>query len=165
MPKVIGRFAGGVALVVLAVGAGAGLAIAPLASTPAGATTTISVNNPTDTTESAANCNPVSEVSDGCTLRAALAEATSLAESVTIDLPNPGSIGGMAYEVDSSNGTLPVDDSGGTVTITGTSGAADTIIEMESSPTVGVFEVVGGTTAVIAGVTIENGASPGVGGG
>jgi len=69
--KVLGRFAAGVSLLTFAAGAGLGLAFVAVAEGPAGAVTTITVNDASDTA-SGTNCTPGSE--GDCPLRAALVD-------------------------------------------------------------------------------------------
>ncbi len=132
MLKVLGRFTGGLTLVALAVGAGAGLAAVPLAAGPAAAATTITVNDAVDSaTVAPTNCTTAT---GDCTLRSAVAafNAVSNASDVTIDLPDPTTLGaglsGSSYNVSAAGGgVLVVDNPNGdfltlTISYTGPSG-------------------------------------------
>ncbi len=154
-------------LVTIAAGIGTGVLTSALQGEAAGAASVINVNTPTDdSTITAANCTPGSEVADSCNLRDALSEAGDIGDT-DINLPDPDTIGGSGhiYQVLTSVGPLTVDDSGHTVTITGTSGQATTILQAqcsECSITTRVINVTSGTTADISGVTVEDGVATGV---
>ena len=129
-----GRFLAGLVLVGSTVGAGLGTGVLSsiLQGSPAGAASVINVQTPNDNaTVTPANCSPGSET-PGCTLRDALSEAGDIGDTV-INLPDPNTIGGSGhlYQVLTSIGPLNVQDSGHTVTITGTSGQATTILQAQ----------------------------------
>ena len=156
----IGRFGAGLLLLSLLAGAGGGITISSLGSTAAGATTTITVNDFSDGT-GPYNCTPGAE--GDCTLRAALAEATTLDEAVTISVP------AGSYVVSAVTGPLEVADSGGTVTIDG-AGQATTILDLQCPDgpctiDTNVLTVEGDGTADISGVTITGGNNTATSGG
>jgi hypothetical protein len=178
MLKVLGRFGGGIAIVAATVGAGASLALLPIAASPAGATgPTITVNEAADGTATAANCVPDAEVESACNIRSALAEAEVLGvtpgENTTITLPDANDVGGTNHiypvlSVNGANDQLDVNDNTNTVTING-AGATASILQAACSgtcpiTTTRVLKVETGTIAVITGVTIEDG-NPGGGNG
>src|SRR6185312_14287439 len=113
MLKRFGRISGGFALLIGVMGAGAGLALLPIATAPAGAAITINVTTPNDSDIPAVpdNCAPASE--SPCTLRDALGYAQEQATDATISLTD------NTYQVLSTGGQLDVNDNGNTVTITG----------------------------------------------
>ncbi len=162
-----GRFVTGLVLVGATVGAGLGAVVLDAAS--AGAASPITVNTTVDSsTVTAANCTPGAEVPGACNLRDALAEASG--GDTLINLPDPNTIGGSGhiYPVLSSAGELFVNDVGHTVTITGTTGAATTILKAQCtglgcSVTTRVLHVATGTTADISGITAEGGVITGTG--
>src|ERR1700728_175962 len=105
-------------------GAGVGLAVVPVVAGPAGATTTYTVTDADDDAAGVAS-NCTTPVPDACTLRDALAAATSAGTDVTITLPSLDV--GDIYNVENTNGELVV-GGGNTVTIDG-GGQSNTIIE------------------------------------
>jgi parallel beta-helix repeat protein len=164
-----GRVFGSAVVLTAIIGAGT-IGAAVLSLAPAAAAQVITVNDASDPVSQvpASNCNPSSETD--CTLRAALAEATSLNGDVTISLHNPDTVPnnpGPYYSVDPSNSRLDITDTGGTVTLLGdgapvvdiragcpTSCGTDTrVLELGSSD-------LGGVVAHISGVTISNGDAP-----
>ncbi len=179
MLKIFGKFAGGIAIVAATVGTGAGLALLPIATSVAGATTaTITVNEAADSAANAANCTPGEETESACNIRSALAEAEVLGgsptnEDTTITVPDANDVGGTNHiypvlSVNGANDQLDVNDNTHTVTIDG-AGATASILQAGCSgtcttTTTRVLKVETGTTAVITGVTIEDG-NPGGGNG
>ena len=77
---------------------------------------------------------------------------------MTITLPNAN------YSLVNANGSLVLNDSGHTITITG-AGQTLAIIQMQAPATNRVLHVATGTTATISGVTVEGGGSTGSPGG
>ena len=61
MTKSFGRLVGGLFLLASSIGVGAGLTIDLVAAGPAGAATTITVNDANDSTATASNCTPGEE--------------------------------------------------------------------------------------------------------
>ncbi|HXB37052.1 MAG TPA: choice-of-anchor Q domain-containing protein, partial [Acidimicrobiales bacterium] len=162
--KLFGRFLSGVALLVGAAGAGAGIALIPIASSPAGAATTLVVNDALDGTATPGNCTTSTPTTGpDCTFRAALMEAATESGSVVVSLPNPNDVefnSGLVYQVLSLL-TVTALNSSSSVTVSGV-GASTSVIQAQCtgvSCTVnfGVFEISSGTTAAISGVTIEDG--------
>ena len=157
----LGRFAGGLALVAAAVGAGAGIALIPLGAGPSGAATTITVNDASDNAEPPSNCTGVE---GDCTLRAALNEAGTLSGGVTISLPDPNSVEfnhAAQYQVLTSELVVAAEDPASSITIDG-AGAGTSVIQAQCTGggctiALRVFDISADTTAVISGVTIEDG--------
>lgn len=142
--------------------AGAGLALVPLGAGPAGATTTITVNDAADTS-TGTNCTPGSE--GDYPLRAALAEAATISGAVVVSLPDPNGPSilnpGPVYQVLSSRLTMAAHDASSSVSLEGV-GAAVSKIQAQCtgascSINFGVIETTGPGTTAISGVTIEDG--------
>ena len=173
----VGRFGAGLALVSLILGTGVGVGIEALGEAPAGAATTITVNDPVDSgTLAPGNCTAATE--GDCTLRSAIDafnNGTDGVTNVTIDLPDPSTLTPAQdfYNVDSNNQDLTIGSGAGnpntlTITYTGTNVANGVILADEGTDPgtdINVFEVDGFTTAIISGVTIKDGDNTGGGGG
>ena len=173
----VGRFGAGLALVSLILGTGVGVGIEALGQAPAGAATTITVNDPVDSgTLAPGNCTAATE--GDCTLRSAIDafnNGTDGVTNVTIDLPDPSTLTPAQdfYNVDSNNQDLTIGSGAGnpntlTITYTGTNVANGVILADEGTDPgtdINVFEVDGFTTAIISGVTIKDGDNTGGGGG
>ena len=179
--KVLCRFVASIFLLAFGIGAAVGLGAALIDSAPAGADTSITVNDASDpASPNPANCLTSPETD--CSLRAAL-EAADGAGVVDISLPDPSTVpnnptaAGGAYTVDPANGDLVV-DTPGTINING-AGASVSVIdaqcgvaETNCSQNIRVLDLAGGTLNV-SGVAFEGGdptatgladPSPGVGG-
>ena len=178
MTKSLVRFIGGLFLIASTIGVGAfGIALATAG--PAGATTTLVVNDALDGTATPGNCTTSTEATGpDCTLRAALEEAQNLAADTTITVPDAADVEfnpstSHIYQVLSTSGSnsqLDVNDDTHTVTING-AGPTASILQAQCTGTctgftTRVLKVETGTTADISGVTVEDGdPSGGVGGG
>ena len=170
----VGRFGAGLALVSLILGTGVGVGIEALGEGPAGAATTITVNDPVDSgTLAPANCTSAPETD--CTLRSAIDAFNNADSDMTIDLPDPSTLAPAQdfYNVDSNNGDLTIGSDAGnpntlTITYTGTI-ATNGVIQADNgtdpSTVINVFQVDGDTTAIISGVTIQDGNNTGGDGG
>jgi hypothetical protein len=158
----VGRFGAGLALVSLILGTGVGVGIEALGEGPAGAATTITVNDPVDSgTLAPGNCTSAPETD--CTLRSAIDAFNNADSDMTIDLPDPSTLtpAQAFYNVDSNNGDLTIGSNAGnpntlTISYTGTI-ATNGVIQADKgtdpSTEINVFQVDGDTTAIISGVT------------
>jgi hypothetical protein len=170
----VGRFGAGLALVSLILGTGVGVGIEALGEGPAGAATTITVNDPVDSgTLAPGNCTSAPETD--CTLRSAIDAFNNADSDMTIDLPDPSTLtpAQAFYNVDSNNGNLTIGSNAGnpntlTISYTGTI-APNGVIEADKgtdpSTDINVFQIDGDTTAIISGVTIQDGDNTGGDGG
>jgi hypothetical protein len=161
--KLFGRFLGGVALLVGAAGAGAGIALIPIASSPAGAATTLVVNDANDGAATPGNCTTSTPTTGpDCTLRAGLMEAATLSGSVVVSLPDPNGVEfnhGLVYQVLASSLPMATLNGSSAVSLVGV-GAGTSKIQAQCAsctPTFGVFIVHGAGATSISGVTIEDG--------
>ena len=161
-----GRIVTGLVLVGATVGAGLGAVV--LGGAPAGAATLITVNDAGDAAPVPANCLLATE--GDCTLRAAVEAAVG--GDTTITLPDANSVANhpsATHVYSLSNaigyGTLVLNDSSHTVTITG-AGSTLAIIQLVGATTLlpnRVLQVGTGTTADISGITAEGGVITGTG--
>ena len=167
MLKVLGRFTGGLALVALATGAGAGLAIAPLVAGPASAATTVTVNDPVDSaTVAPGNCTSATE--GDCTLRSAIAAFNAGTTDFTINLPNPSSITTYHtqafYNVASGAGlgVIAVDNTNPllALTLANTGTALGPIVASGTN----IFEVDGNNSLTLSGFSLSGGSTTADGG-
>ncbi len=156
-----GRFMAGLVLVGSTVGAGLGVVV--LGVSPAGAATAFTVTDAND----GAGPFDCSTPSGDCSLRAAITAANAVAGDSVITLPDASTVafnpsGGHIYQVLDPNGSLVLNDSGHTITING-AGQTLAILQMqnEGAVTHRVLAVDTGTTAVISGVRVEDGAVTG----
>ncbi len=151
------------------------MALLPLGEHVAGASSSIVVNDagdPNSTPADNTQCVPGDE--GHCRIRDALAEAASLGGDVTIELPGPDSSQtiynpGSAYLVDSSNNYLEVPDTGGTVTLDGSSvgqsvNVIQAVCQASCDVSTRVMKIDPGAIASITGVTIEDGSGDNGGG-
>jgi hypothetical protein len=174
MRHFVGRFGAGLAAVSLVLGTGVGLGFEALGEQAAGAATTITVNDPVDSgTLAPENCTAAPETD--CTLRSAVDAFNIGTTDMTIDLPDVTTLtpAQAFYNVDSNNGDLQIGTSGNTghtltITYTGTI-AANGVIQADNgsdvATAINLFQVNGDTTAIISGVTIQDGANTGGDGG
>ena len=143
----------------LAVGAGAGLAIAPLAAGPASAATTITVNDAVDSaTVAPTDCTTAT---GACTLRSAVAAFNAVANTsdVTIDLPDPttASMGAAAsYNVNAADGGVLVVDNALLLTLT-ISYTGTGLGPITATGATNLFQVDTADTLDIAGVSLSGG--------
>ena len=155
-----GRFTAG--LVLLSSTAAAGVGALVLGGAPAGAATAITV------TDAADGAGPFDCATPGgdCSLRAALVAANASAGDAVITLPDANTVANNPssshiYQVINSNGSLLLNDAGHTITING-AGQTLAILQVQNGPiTNRVLTVDAGTTAVISGITAEDGAVTG----
>ena len=157
--KVVARFVASLSVIVFVIGGAVGLGAVLIESSPAGAITTITVNDAGDATPTPSNC--VTPTEGDCTLRAALLQAAILDGDVTINLPDPNSVEfnhAPEYQVLSS---LLLSSGTGTVTIDGAGEDTSVIQAQCTGPgcpiNFGVLTESGLGNAVISGVTIEGG--------
>ncbi|HWD54918.1 MAG TPA: choice-of-anchor Q domain-containing protein, partial [Acidimicrobiales bacterium] len=167
-------------MAIVAATVGAGLGVSLFAPAVAGAATPFTVNDAGDYglaapgTQTTCTSSHVVDESNTCTLRAAIEASNNLGADTTITLPDPTTLTPLnapAYVLDDATlGQLLISDSGGTVDI---EGAGQNVVTIEANATFGlattrVLKVNTGDTAIIHGVTIQNGnssASGEVGGG
>ena len=141
-----------------------------ISSAPAGAAPIITVNDASDPTSTLPQADCVASPEGDCTLRAALAEANTLDEDVTIHLADPRNVlynPSTSYSVNPSVGELQVYETGGVVDLVG-AGAA--VVDIRAGCPTGctndtrVLEIgsgqAGGAVAAVSGVTISNGNAP-----
>ena len=182
--KVVARYVASLSVIAFGVGGAVGLGAALIDSSPAGAVTSITVNDANDpASPNLGNCLTTPETD--CSLRAALDAAAEEGGVVDISLPDPSTVHnnptapGGAYTVDPANGDLVLNTVGGTVDITG-AGSSVSIVEAQCgvgeqncSDNIRVLDLVNGALNV-SGVTFEGGdptptdlsdPSPGDGGG
>ncbi|HEY1652076.1 MAG TPA: choice-of-anchor Q domain-containing protein, partial [Acidimicrobiales bacterium] len=177
MRESIGRFIVGLILVT-GVSAGTGLAAALVAPGVAGADQTFTVNDVGDYGVSGGlgggtiTCTSTHNVGEAetptCTLRAAIEASDNLGQPTTIVLPDPTLatlVPGSAYVLDDELNQLLISDSGGAITI---NGAGQDVVTIEAATTGGtattrVLKVNTGDSAIISGVTIQNGVSANTG--
>ncbi len=163
------RLLGSLFVLGAAIGTGT-IGVSAFSSAPAGAAPVITVNDASDPTSTLPQANCVASPEDDCTLRAALAEANTLDEDVTIELGDPRNVPynpSTYYSVNPGVGELQVYETGGVVDLVGAGAAA---VDIRAGCPTGctndtrVLEIgsgqAGGAVADVSGVTISNGDAP-----
>ena len=173
--NLVARLVASLSVIVFGLGGAVGLGMALIDSSPAGADTTITVNDASDpASPNLGNCRTSPETD--CSLRAALDAAAEEGGVVDITLPDPSTVPnnptapGGVYTVDPANGDLVLNSVGGTVNITG-AGSSVSIVDAQCgvgeplcTDNIRVLDLVNGALNV-SGVTFEGGDPTATGGG